>query len=186
MGPLYKRPICVLSGFTVPWLVLVSPSWLSLSGVGPCWAVLWLLPWALEDGWVSGMIAGFFLGILLDAISLGGATYVPALVALGWWWGKLGRRSPLLEGSLNLGLLAWIGSAVVGLSLGAQFLVKEFGESIFWLLHWSFLTLLSQSIVTGLVAPIIASLLLLLWRRKRPIPFLEKTRLRKFARNRKK
>ena len=65
-------------------MTLVSPTWLSMSGVGPRWAELWLLPWALEEGPVAGLFAGFCLGIVLDAINLGDATQVPVLVILGF------------------------------------------------------------------------------------------------------
>ena len=60
MARLHQQPICLASSLFVPWLTLAAPTWVSLSGVGPCWAVLWLLPWALVDGPVSGFIAALF------------------------------------------------------------------------------------------------------------------------------
>ena len=53
MARLHKRAFYLGSGFLVPWLTLVGPNWISLTGIGPCWAVLWLLPWALEEGQFS-------------------------------------------------------------------------------------------------------------------------------------
>ena len=86
MTRLYQQPICLASALLVPWLTLAAPAWLKLSGVGPCWALLWLLPWALVDGPVSGLIAGLCLGLVLDGICLDGASHLPVLMALGWWW----------------------------------------------------------------------------------------------------
>ncbi|MED5562676.1 MAG: rod shape-determining protein MreD [Cyanobacteriota bacterium] len=165
MARLHQQPLCLASSLFVPWLTLASPTWLNLSGVGPCWAVLWLLPWALVDGPVSGLTAGLCLGLVLDGLNLGGASQLPALMALGWWWGRLGRRAPPIQGSFNLGLLAWIGTALVGLSLWLQTLLIQFDSSVSWLHSWGLHTFLAQSLITGLVAPLLVSWMLLILRR---------------------
>ena len=66
MARLHRQPICVASALLVPLLVLGSPQWISIDGVGPAWALLWLLPWALTDGPISGAFAGLALGLILD------------------------------------------------------------------------------------------------------------------------
>ncbi len=109
----------------MPLLILASPGWLRLDGVAPCWAVLWLLPWALGDGPLSGAFAGVGLGLLLDALHPGGVTQVPALLLLGWWWGRMGRRAPPIQRSFSLGLLALLGTALLGLSLMLQWGVLD-------------------------------------------------------------
>ncbi len=162
---LYKRPLCWLSGLFVPFLFLAEPAWLRISGIGPCWAVLWLLPWALEVGVFSAVFSGFCLGLVLDGLSLGGATQIPALIILGWWWGHLGRSGPPIERTLNIGLLAWIGSLAVGLSIWLQVLIFNFHPPLNWLNGWGLQTLMAQSILTGLIAPMIGSWLLIFWRR---------------------
>ena len=86
-------------------------------------------------------------------------------MALGWWWGRLGRRAPPIQGSFNLGLLAWIGTALVGLSLWLQTLLIQFDSSVSWLHSWGLHTFLAQSLITGLVAPLLVSWMLLIWRR---------------------
>ena len=58
--------MCAASALLVPLLVLGSPEWLSMNGVGPAWVLLWLLPWALTDGPISGAFAGLALGLILD------------------------------------------------------------------------------------------------------------------------
>ena len=127
MTRLHRQPICVASALMVPFLALASPPWLAIDGVGPAWAVLWLLPWALVDGPVSGALSGVALGLVLDGLNLGGLSQVPALLLLGLWWGRLGRRSAPIQRSLNLGLLAWLGSVGLGLSLILQLWLRQGG-----------------------------------------------------------
>jgi rod shape-determining protein MreD len=164
MGLLHRLPWAVATAGAVPLLSLASPSFLKLDGVPPSWAVLWLLPWALADGPISGALAGLGLGLLADSLNLEGATQVPALALLGWWWGRLARQGPPIERSLSLGLLALLGSFLLGLSVSLQRLGFPLSGSLARLasLH----TLLAQTLLTGLLAPMICSLLLLLWRQQ--------------------
>ena len=166
MARLHRQPICVASALLVPLLQLVAPSWLVLDGVGPSWAMLWLLPWALVDGPVSGGIAGAALGLVLDGLSLGDSSQIPAFVLMGWWWGRLGRRGQPIQRSLNIGLLAWIGTLVLGLSLWLQLLMLESADVL--LQAWALHTTLAQALITGLLAPMVGSWQLLLWRRRAP------------------
>ena len=168
MARLHRQPICVASALLVPLLALASPAWLAIDGVGPAWAVLWLLPWALIDGPVSGGLAGVALGLVLDGLNLCGLSQVPALLVLGWWWGRLGRRVGPIQRSLNLGLLAWLGSVGLGLSLIRQVWLRQGGALDSLTQSWSLKTLWCQALVTGLLAPVLVSLQLLLWRRRVP------------------
>jgi rod shape-determining protein MreD len=161
MGVLHRQRWCGATGLAVPLLTLASPALLKLGGVPPSWAVLWLLPWALVDGPASGAIAGLALGLVLDGLHLGSASEVPALALLGWWWGRLGRRGVPIERSFSLGLLALLGTGL----LGASLLLQQ---------HWlgalpmplvGAHTLVAQSLITALLAPVLCSLLLLRWRR---------------------
>jgi len=166
MARLHRQPICVASALLVPLLQLLAPTWLSLDGVGPSWAVLWLLPWALVDGPVSGGIAGAALGLVLDGLGIGEISQVPALVLMGWWWGRIGRRGSPIQRSFNIGLLAWIGALVLGLSLWLQLQLTELSAEV--LQAWSLHTTLAQALMTGLLAPLVGSWQLLLWRRRAP------------------
>ena len=168
MNRLHRQPICVASALLVPLCVLASPSWLMISGVGPAWGVLWLLPWALVDGPVSGVVAGLSLGLVLDGLSLDPGTQIPALMLLGWWWGRLGRRAAPIQRSLNLGLLAWAGAVVLGLGMLVQIWVQQGFALELGLRSWGVQTLLSQALVTALLAPLLVSFQLLLWRRRAP------------------
>jgi len=161
MGVLHRQRWCGATGLAVPLLTLASPVLLKLGGVPPSWAVLWLLPWALVDGPVSGAVAGLALGLVLDGLHLGSASEVPALALLGWWWGRLGRRGVPIERSFSLGLLALLGTAL----LGASLLLQQHALGALPLPLVGLYTLVAQSLITALLAPVLCSLLLLRWRR---------------------
>lgn len=191
MAMLTRQLWPAVTALLVPFLTLANPAWLTLAGVPPAWSVLWLLPWALVEGPVGGALAGLAVGLLLDALHPDGASLVPGLCLLGLWWGHLGRRGPPLRRSLDLGLLALCGSLGLGLSLMAQWaLLSWSGRGAApvavtdaaargmapallalpgW--HWDDLlgaglpVLLAQTLLTALLAPMLCSLQLLLWRR---------------------
>jgi hypothetical protein len=160
MSGLVLRGWTRATGLLVPLLTLASPGFLKLGDVGPAWAVLWLLPWALVDGALSGALAGLTLGLVLDGLHLGPISQIPALVLLGWWWGRLGRKGLPIERSFSLGLLALLGTAFLGLTLILQLVViGDLGGPVIY-------TWLSQTLLTALLAPMLCSLQLLLWRQK--------------------
>ena len=161
MGVLHRQRWCGATGLAVPLLTLASPALLKLGGVPPSWAVLWLLPWALVDGPASGAIAGLALGLVLDGLHLGPASEVPALALLGWWWGRLGRRGVPIERSFSLGLLALLGTGL----LGASLLLQQYWLGALPVPLVGVHTLVAQSLITALLAPVLCSLLLLRWRR---------------------
>ena len=158
MAGLHRHGLCVASALSVPALTLLSPGWWSLDGISPSWAVLWLLPWSLVDGPWSGAYAGLALGLLLDSLHVGHVTQLPALVLLGWWWGRLGRRGSPIERSFNLGLLAALGSLV----LGGSFLLQWQFQGV--LPEGGLQLLAAQALITALLAPLVCSVLLLRWR----------------------
>ena len=162
MSVLLRQRWTPATALLVPLLVLAAPAPLSLGGVSPNWAVLWLLPWALVDGPLSGAAAGLGLGLMLDALHSGAITEIPVLTLLGWWWGRLGRNAPPIERSFNLGLLALLGAAMQGGLIWLQQL--WWGAANVAALH----TLLAQTLITGLLAPLFCSLQLLFWRQVAP------------------
>jgi rod shape-determining protein MreD len=161
MGVLHRQRWCGATALVVPLLTLASPALLKLGGVPPSWAVLWLLPWALVDGPASGAVAGLALGLVLDGLHLGSASEVPALALLGWWWGRLGRRGVPIERSFSLGLLALLGSGL----LGASLLLQQHGLGALPVPLVGVHTMVAQSLITALLAPVLCSLQLLRWRR---------------------
>ncbi len=161
-----KRSLFIFSVVLVPLLTFVGPQWLSIAGISPCWAVLWLLPWSLKNETLAALSGGLYLGLVLDGISLGGATQVPILMILSFWWSRLGKRGPLIERSFNLGLLAWIGTFLFGLSLSLQMLFFQMEGFNSWFAAWSMRTLFAQALISGFMAPIVCSWLLLLARKR--------------------
>jgi rod shape-determining protein MreD len=184
MALISRHPWIAASILLVPVLTLAAPGWPRLAGVGPCWAILWLLPWALSEGRRFGVLAGAILGLLLDALHQGGASEMPALMLLGWWWGRIGRLGPPVERSFSLGLLALLGTLGLDLTLMLQWALRSGlgGASRFsnggidpaplaqpgW--HLDDLAgaglhgLLARTLLTALLAPVLCSLQLLLWR----------------------
>lgn len=184
MNGLIRLPVGLASLLLPPLLTLAAPPWLSIVGVGPSWGVLWLLPWALVDGPLSGALGGLALGLLLDGLHPGAVSEWPVLVLLGWWWGQLGRRFPQFGRSFSLGLLAMLGALLLGLSLLLQFAfahaagfdpglsitaggITPRGWSPSVIALAGLQTLAAQSLITGLLAPVLCSLQLLFWRRQR-------------------
>ena len=155
------RLIFLFSGICLPFFFLLSPKWITLSGVGPCWPVLWLLPWSLDKGKLFGLFAGFCLGILFDSFAMGSSTQIPALMLLGYWWGQEGYQPKSIDLSFNLGLLALIGAMVFSLSLWIQISFLESFTTSSWFHSWAFHTFLAKSILTGFLAPMTCSWILL-------------------------
>lgn len=167
MALLQRQPWLMAAALLVPLLSLASPGWLKLAGVPPAWAVLWLLPWALADGRFSGAVAGVALGLLMDSLHEGVVSQIPALVLLGWWWGRLGRRPPPIERSFSLALLALLGTLALDLSLMLQWAVlARPGWTLEDLSDAGVAILLARALLTSLLAPVLVSLQLLLWRRQ--------------------
>lgn len=130
MAALSRQPWCVATALVVPLLTLASPGWIKLDGVSPAWGILWLLPWALVDGRISGCLAGLALGLLLDGLQPTGASQIPALMLLGWWWGRIGRRNPPIQRSFNLALLALLGTLLLDASLMLQWMIHSWLDTL--------------------------------------------------------
>jgi hypothetical protein len=150
--------------------------------------VLWLLPWALADGRRSALLLALALGLLMDAQHSGLVSWIPGLLLLARWWGPLRARRPAIERPLSLGLLALGGTAILNLTLMVQWLAWGWRPPLAgedrptpdpgllaqpgW--SWQDLTtagphlLLAQTLLTALLAPLVCSLLLLLWKRADP------------------
>lgn len=206
-GLLSLQPLALLTGLLVPLLTLAAPGWLRLAGIGPAWAVLWLLPWALAEGRRAALFGALALGLMLDGLHPAPLTLLPGLLLLAWWWGGLRARQESMESSFSLGLLALLGTALLNLTLLLQWLwvgwrtggavpavadgmasgsplLKQTGPpaAILALPHWRWddlasvggTMLLAQTLITALLAPLVCSLLLLLWRQlgggPRPLP----------------
>lgn len=188
MALLRHQPAWAATLLLVPLLGLASPPWLTLAGVPPCWPVLWLLPWALVDGRRSALLLALVLGILLDSQHPGPVSAIPGLLLLARWWGPLQARRAAIERPFSLGLLALGGTAVLNFTLVLQWLAwgwrlplarggqgeADLGELARPGWTWQDLTaagvhvILAQILLTALLAPLVCSLLLALWKRAHP------------------
>jgi len=168
-GQLLRRPLCITPALLVPALQLANPPMLRLDGVPPCWSVLWLLPWALVDGRRSGMLMAVGFGLVADSLHLDGPSAVPALLLLGWWYGRIGVLAPPIQRSLNLGLLALLGAMLLNLSFLAQLWIGSWPDPPELQLSGVLTVAVLQVLLTALLAPMCCSLLLLLWRRLAPL-----------------
>ena len=70
-----------------------------------------------------------------------------------------------IELLFNIGLMAVFGTAVVGLSMWAQKIILHSILRNNWFHSWSVYVLLSEVIITGLVAPLFSSWLLLAYKK---------------------
>tara|TARA_Y100001968_G_scaffold257183_1_gene243719 strand:+ start:230 stop:733 length:504 start_codon:yes stop_codon:yes gene_type:complete len=154
------------SGFAVPFITLLSPEWLAVSGVTPAWSILWLIPFALTQGPYSGCLAGLCLGLSLDALRLEEITQVPALFILGFFWGVLGQKDFPAANPFNIGFLAWTGTVFLSFTLGVQQLFFNLEDRSPNIANWFWHTLLAHSIITGLLSPLICSWLLFYFRKR--------------------
>ena len=157
----YRNLLFFQTVICLPFLTLISPNWLKIYGVAPCWPIFWLLPFSLKNGPVRGVVAGILLGLLMDSFTMGGASFIPSFLLLSFCWGGYGLQQKKIDLSLNLGLMAVLGTACVSFSIWMQkisfqsFLIDKLFQN--WAIH----TLIAEVTITGLLSPILCSWLLL-------------------------
>ena len=155
-----------LNLFCLPALVIISPDWLKINGVTPCWPVIFLLPFSLNNPPFRAALSGLSLGIFMDSFTISDVSYIPSLLLLSVVWSTYGLHNKKIELFLNIGLMAIFGTAFVGLSIWAQKIILYRILRNNWFHSWSIYILISEVIITGLVAPFFSSWLLLAYRKK--------------------
>ena len=160
-----KKLLILFIAICLPFFVISSPAWLEINGISPCWPVIILLPFALKNPpWISA-IAAILLGIFMDSFKVGNVTYIPSLLLLSLIWSQYGLHNKKIEFFLNIGLMAIIGTAVVGLSIWIQKIIFFSILRNNWFHSWSIYVLISEMIITGLVAPFVSSWLLFTYKK---------------------
>ena len=149
----------------LPALVIISPDWLKLNGITPCWPVILLLPFSLRNRPWRSSIVGIAMGILIDSFTTSDASYIPSLFILCLIWSLYGLRNKKIEYFLNIGLIAIFGTAFVGLSIWFQKVLLYGDLRNNWFNSWSINVLISEVIITGLVAPFFSSWFLLTYKK---------------------
>ena len=165
MNKKYSRLLIFLTPIYLPFLLVASPNWLKINGVSPCWPVIFLLPFSLRNDSWKAALAAIFLGFLCDSFTLGEVSYIPSLLFLALVWGRYDMRKKKNELIFNIGLMAIFGTAFVGFSIWLQkiFLYSELRNN--WFHGWAIHLLISEVIITGLLAPLVSSWILIAYKK---------------------
>ena len=145
--------------------IVISPSWLKLNGITPCWPVILLLPFSLKNPPWKSAIASLLLGFFIASFTISDVSYIPSLFLLSFIWSKYGLHNKKIKLYFNIGLMAIFGTAFVGLSFWVQKIILYSFLRNNWFNSWSFYVLISEVIITGLVAPLFSSWLLLAYKK---------------------
>ena len=156
-----KKLLIFFTIFCLPACIITSPEWLKLNGIIPCWPVVLLLPFSLTFGPWKAAIAAISLGIFIDSFTIGYVSYIPSLFVLSLVWSIYGLHNKKIQLFLNIGLMALLGTAFVGISIWVQQIILYKVLRNNWFHSWSIYVLISEVIITGLVAPFVSSWLLL-------------------------
>ena len=155
-----KKLLIIFTTICFPFLIILSPDWFKINGITPCWPVVFLLPFSLKSSPWRSSSAAILFGILIDSFTVSEASYIPSLFLLSLVWSRYELKNKKIELILYVGLMAIFGTAVVGISIWAQkiFLYSMLRNN--WFHSWSIYVLISEVIITGLVAPFVSSWLL--------------------------
>ena len=145
--------------------IITSPDWLKINGISPCWPVILLLPFSLNNSPWKSSIASILLGIFIDSFTISDVSYIPSLFFLSIIWSTYGLYNKKIELFLNIGLMAILGTTLVGISIWLQKIIFYSYLRNNWFHSWSIYVLISEVIITGLVAPIFSSWLLLSYKK---------------------
>ncbi len=150
---------------SLPILIIISPNWLKLNGVTPCWPVIFLLPFSIINKPWNSLITAFLLGIFVDSFTFSDVSYIPSLLILSILFSTYGLFNKKVELFFNIGLMAVFGTAFVGFSIWIQKIILYSVLRNNWFHSWSIYILTSEVIITGLVAPFVSSWLLIAYRK---------------------
>ena len=160
-----KKLFIFLTIICLPAFIIISPDWLKINGISPCWPVILLLPFSLNNPPWKAVFVSFLLGIFIDSFTLSDVSYIPSLLLLSVFWSTYGLHNKKIDLFLNIGLMAIFGTAFVGLSIWAQKIILYSILRNNWFHSWSIYVLISEVIITGLVAPFFSSWLLLTYKK---------------------
>jgi len=111
-------------------------------------------------------LAAILLGIFLDSFTISDVSHIPSLLLLSLAWSTYGLHNNKIESLLNIGLMAIFGTTLLGLSIWVQRIIFYSVLRNDWFHSWSIYVLISEVIITGLVAPFFSSWLLLTYKKK--------------------
>ena len=161
-----KQLLFIFNAIFLPALIISSQDFLKINGISPCWPVIWLLPFSLKNSPWKSAIASILLGIFLDSFVISDVSYIPSLFILSLIWSKYGLHNKKIELFFSIGLMAIFGTTLVGFSIWIQKIILYSHLRSNWFHSWSIYVLISEVIITGLVAPLFSSWLLLAHKKK--------------------
>ena len=165
MNKFLTKESSIICFIFIPIIFLWHPNWLGFLGVQPYWPLFWLLPWSMIHGSINGLIFGLFLGLILDSLTLDSDfTQIPGLILCGFWFGRIKLNSGIWVGHFRHGLICIFGSFLCGTLYFLQILFKNFSESTFLLFIPAFQNILAEVFLTGFMAPLICSQLLIIFK----------------------
>ena len=160
-----KKLLIYFTILCLPALIIISPDWLKINGITPCWPVIWLLPFSLKNRPWRAVFAGLVLGVFVDSFTISDVSYIPSLLLLSLVWSQYGLHNKKIELFLSIGLMAIFGTAVVGISIWIQKVILYSVLRNTWFHSWSINVMMSEIIITGLVSPFFSSWLLLSYKK---------------------
>ena len=160
-----KKLLIFFSVICLPAFIIISPEWLKINGISPCWPVILLLPLSLENTPWKAAVFAILMGIFIDSFTISDISYIPSLFLLSLVFSQYGLRNKKIEYFFNIGLMAIFGTAFVGVSIWIQKIIiySVLRDNLFH--SWSTYILISEVIITGLVAPFVSSWLLLAYKK---------------------
>tara|TARA_B100000965_G_scaffold281981_1_gene239816 strand:- start:121 stop:621 length:501 start_codon:yes stop_codon:yes gene_type:complete len=165
MAKINKKFLIFFTNFCVLAFIIISPNWLKINGITPCWPVIFLLPFSLNNSPLRSSIVSILLGLFIDSFTISDVSHVPSLLILSLAWSKYGLHNKKIESFLNIGLMAILGTTFVGFFIWVQKIILYSSLRNNWFHSWSFYILISEVIITGLVAPVFSSWLFLTYKK---------------------
>ena len=160
-----KKLLIFFSIICLQACIITSPDWLKINGITPSWPIILLLPYSINNSPWKAATASILLGIFIDSFTISDVSYIPSLFLLSLVWSVYGLHNKKIELFLNIGLMAIFGTAFVGLSIWVQKIILYRVLRNNWFHSWSIYVLISEVIITGLVAPFFSSWLLLAYKK---------------------
>ena len=169
----FSRNLSFIAFLFIPILFLWHPNWLGIAGIQPYWPLFWLLPWSMIHGSINGLIFGLFLGLILDSISFSNSfTQIPGLILCGIWFGRISKNSKFWIGHFRYGLICSIASFFCGILFLLQIFINNFSTNNFFFFYPSIKGITAQVLLTGLLAPLMCSQLLRLFKKSKDKSYL--------------
>ena len=155
-----KKILIFFTVFCLPLVIISSPEWLKINGISPCWPVIFLLPISFNNNPFRSSLISILFGIFIDSFTLSDASYIPSLLIFSLVCSQYGLNKKKIDLFLNIGLISMFGTAFVGISIWVQKIILYSILRNNWFHSWSIYVVITEVIITGIVAPFFSTWLL--------------------------